>query len=82
MSSIEVFKYIAQLAEKDVISLQDLRVAFSASGDTLPNDDKELFNIIQYRMNLVTGKYEDFIKLLPDAQTMMIKKQIDSLRKE
>lgn len=82
MSSIEVFKHIAQLAKNDVISLQDLRVAFSADGGTLPNDDKELFNIIQYRMNLVTGKYEDFIKLLPDAQTMMIKKQIDSLRKE
>lgn len=82
MSSIEVFKHIAQLAEKDVISLQDLRVAFSADGGTLPNDDKKLFNIIQYRMNLVTGKYEDFIKLLPDAQTAMIKKQINSRRKE
>ena len=82
MSSIEVFKHIAQLAEKDVISLQDLRVAFSADGGTLPNDDKKLFKIIQYRMSLVTGEYEDFIKLLPDAQTAMIKKQIDSLRKE
>ena len=82
MSSIEVFKHIAQLAKKDVISLQDLRVAFSADGGTLPNDDKELFKIIQYRMDLVTGEYEDFIKLLPEAQTAMIKKQIDSLRKE
>ena len=82
MSSIEEFKHIAQLAKKDVISLEDLRVAFSADGGTLPNDDKKLFKIIQYRMNLVTGEYEDFIKLLPDAQTAMIKKQIDSLRKE
>lgn len=82
MSSIEVFKHIAQLAKKDVISLQYLRVVFSADGGTLPNDDKKLFKIIQYRMSLVTGEYEDFIKLLPDAQTAMIKKQIDSLRKE
>ena len=81
MGIIEGFKQLAQLTKKDNISLQDLKAAVSLIGFTFSEDKEKLFYGLQNTMGLVTGEYDAFVTLSPQAQTEMIKEQIDRYRK-
>ena len=81
MGIIEAFKQLAQLTKKDSISLQDLKAAVSLAGFTFSEDKEKLFYGLQNTMGLVTGEYDAFVTLSPQAQTEMIKEQIDTYRK-
>ena len=81
MGIIEAFKQLAQLTKKDSISLQDLKAAVSLAGFTFSEDKEKLFYGLQNTMGLVTGEYDAFVTLSPQAQTEMIKEQIDRYRK-
>ena len=81
MGIIEGFKQLAQLTKKDNISLQDLKAAVSLIGFTFSEDKEKLFYGLQNTMGLVTGEYDAFVTLSPQAQTEMIKEQIDTYRK-